>query len=321
MENSIEIHIEMVRKIVVKVFGTEPQKVIKMKVGLDNEVFQVEVKNESYIVRLNSRNSIKGSSKFIPLFASLGIKVPRMIAEDYTKEFIPFNYQILEKLEGTDIGNVVSTLTEEQLDGIAENLVKIIRKLKVLPTNGSFGYVGIEEKEEKLQPTQLDFINGMLQMVKDRNAKTGVVKKEYIEFFEELIADNSEYFKNVVSEFYYDDMSSKNVIIHNGQFNGLVDLDGVSYGDCLEAVGRIKACWPGTSYGNYYSETFMKKLDLTEEQRRIVTMYAFFNRIFWLSEIGVQFNSNTSTEIDQDKVEENNKVVDALVKEVQSNIL
>jgi hypothetical protein len=59
----------------------------------------------------------------------------------------------------------------------------------------------------------------------------------------------------------------------------------------------------------------MKELGLNEIQKEMVLVYAILNRIYWQAEIGIQFNQNTSTNIDKERVDEGNKVIDALLKE------
>jgi len=124
------------------------------------------------------------------------------------------------------------------------------------------------------------------------------------------------YFESVSSQFYFDDMSSKNVIINGGKFNGLVDLDGIVYGDYLEGVGRIKASWYGTKNGDFYVNAIMSSLGLSDKQKEIVCLWALLNRIFWQSEMGMKFNQNTSQQIDSEKVEAGNIAIDGLAKEL-----
>ncbi len=308
-------HADMVKQISLKHFGKEPTEIERMKTGIDNEVYSVKVGTNDYIFRLNKRESIRGSGFYIPMFKSEGIKVPEIIREDYSKETIPYNYQILTKLEGVDIDQVISTLPDEQLKDIAREISIIVKKLITLPTNKQFGYAGVGR--EKFRPTWTQVLEEMLTTIKGRTAKTGTVKPEYIDAFQKALDKYATYFSTVPSQFYYDDMSSKNVIINEGKFNGLVDLDGVEYGDYLEGIGRIKASWYGTRYGDIYSKAVMDSLNLTEQQREIVAVYGLLNRIYWLSEIGIQFNQNTSGVIDTARVESNNKVIDGLINELK----
>jgi aminoglycoside phosphotransferase (APT) family kinase protein len=313
MEN-VDPHIDFVKKVILKQFEEEPTTISRMKTGLSNEVYSVSVKDSDYIVRLNTRDSIKGSSKNIPLFQSKGIKVPGIVAEDYSHEIVPLNWMILDKIPGDDIGTVISDLSEQQLSAIANEIAGIVMKLISIPTNGLFGWVG--PTAEDLKPTLYDEADAKLQKTKGRNEKTGVVKQEYIHAFEKVLSKYKSYFDTAPSQFYFDDMNSKNVIIKEGKFNGLIDLDWVTYGDYLEAIGRIKTSWYGTTYGDYYTEAVMRALELNEKQREIVTVWALINRIFWQGEIGIQFNQNTSTEIDPERVEVGNKVIDGLIKEL-----
>ena len=263
---NIENHEDLIQKIIFKQFGQKADKIERMMTGLDNEVYSAQVGGSDYIVRLNERDSLKGSSKYIPLFKSKGIKVPDIIAEDYSKEVITYNWQILNKIEGVDIDRVISDLTDDQLKNIAREISNIVKKLILIPTNSSFGYIGISES--KLKDSWIKVLKEMLITIKKRTEKTAVVKREYIEVFQMVLDNFADYFSKVTSQFYFDDMSSKNVIINDGKFNGLVDLDGVSYGDYLEGIGRIKTSWYGTRYGEIYTQAIMDNLDLTEEQRK-----------------------------------------------------
>lgn len=314
MENPEETHDNLIQKIIFKHFSKNAEKIERMKTGIDNEVYFVQIENVDYVVRMNTRESIKGSSINIPLFKSKGIKVPEIIVEDYSKELIPYNWQILSKIEGVDIGGIISSLTEEQLQEIANEIAAIIKKLITIPTNGSFGTIRIGDN--RIEASLNKVVEKMLLKIKERSIKTGVVKQKYIEVFEEILKEYELYFKNAPSQFYFDDMASKNVMIHDGKFNGLVDLDMVSYGDFLELVGIIKTSWYGTKYGDYYTNAVMDNLNLNSEQRRMVIVWALLNRIYWQSEIGIQFNKNTSANIDQNKVEAGNKVIDGLIAEL-----
>ncbi len=313
-DNNSESHENLVKEVIFGHFGKYPEAIERMKVGKDNEVYGVALGDQKYIVRLNQRESLKGSSKNIPLFQSKGIKVPEIVTEDYSKSTSPYNWQILTRLEGTDIDKVISTLSEEQLDAIAKEIAGIEKELATLPTNGMYGWVGLNDK--KLKPTLAEEAEEMLATIKNRNEKTGAVKEEYIKLFVKALDKYKDYFKSTPSQFYFDDMSSKNVMIHEGKFNGLVDLDGVAYGDPLEGIGRIKASWYGTPYGDYYTKAVMDALELDEKQREIVTLWALLNRIYWQAEIGVRFNQNSSIERDQKRVESGNKVIEGLVKEL-----
>ncbi len=313
MENSFaDGHMEIVGKVVEKELGEAPTAVRRMTVGTANEVYVASLAAREVIVRLNAdEKSIAGAEAHIALFKSKGIPVAEVIASDYSKSFVPFAYQIQSKLAGHDIGAVISTLGNEQLRGIAREIASIVRKLAPLPTNGKFGWSG--GSSEASFASWLDVLKKLQRDVRGRTAQTGIVDQRYMDVMDRILEKYHGYFKNLPSTFYYDDMCSKNVLIHEGKFVGLVDLDTVAYGDLLEGIGRIEACWHGTEYGRTYADAVMTELELDEERREMVSVYAVLNRIYWLSERGIKFNENTSTDIDYRAVAKDKQIIDAML--------
>lgn len=306
---------ECITKVIQKHFNTKPKKLTRMKSGICNEVFLVQLGSREVIIRLNSDNDeMKGSEKYIPLFRSHGIKVPEILASDYSKKFIPYYYQIQSKLEGQDIKFVIDSLTPKELKLVAKEIATIFKKLLPLPTNGKFGFVYAQAKGLK-KTFAADIRNRLTQPIQ-WGYSTGVLDAEMERSIKKLFAEHKSYFDSVKSKFYYDDMTSKNVLIYKGKFNGLVDLDGVAYGDHLETVGRIKASWYGTKYGEIYTNAVMGELKLTKKQRAMVTVYAILNRFCWMCENGIQFNSNTKAKVDWKKAMEDKKVITTMSEDL-----
>lgn len=304
-----------VNLIIDKHFSETPKEITGMITGICNEVFLVKLNDKSVIIRMNRRERfLKGSAKNIPVFKSKEIPVPEILFEDYSKETIPYAYQVMTFIEGQDLGDVIQTLNPEQLKSIAREVSDIFIKLSDIPTNGKFGWT--DDEYSKLVNSWFEVMEKMYRDLVDRNEKTGVVGSELLELASNLITKHKDYFDKVPSKFVFDDISAKNVIIKDGKFNGLVDLDHIMYGDFLEPIGRIKASWPGTDYGDIYLNAVMNNLKLNEDQRKMVTVYALLNRISWLSEIGIQFNQNTSTQIDKVKVQKNKEIIKLLQEEL-----
>ncbi len=312
---------QKVRGYIIKVFtckfGIQPKFITPMTTGLANEVYMVNYQNKEAIIRLNKNSSpLKGSSHFIPLFKAQGIRVPEIIFEDYSKKLVPYYYQILTKLPGTDIKNVVHKLSTPQLKSIAKELALIIKKLRRLPTSGKYGYR--ESTVSGLSSSWTLVMRKMIQEIRQRGKKNHLIDTKIDDLLNILWNEYKPYFNSVPSIFYYDDMSSKNVMIEKGKFTGLVDVDGVVYGDYLEAIGRIKASWYGTKYGALYAEAVMKELRLNNKQREMVTVYAILNRIFWLSRMGGNFNLHTPKTINKQKVTQSKKIIHALYAELKN---
>lgn len=312
MPDAANDHIQAIDRIVAAVFSERPHLVQRMTDGLANEVYAVSLASRDVVVRLNTdSHAMRGAEAHIALFHTLGIPVPEVLAADYDQALVPFAWQVQSRLPGRDIGRVIETLSTSQLTAIASEIAKIVRALAPLPSNGRFGWTG--GAGEAAYATWLELLEALAGQIAARIAIRGVVAPRYLRAIETLLTDHADYFGAVVSTFYYDDMSSKNVMVHDGRFVGLVDLDTVAHGDPLEGVGRIEASWFGTAHGRVYADAVMAALALGAEQRRMVSVYAVVNRIAWLSEQGVKFNENTSAAIDRDAVKRDEAIIDAML--------
>lgn len=309
------MNVELVNKIINKHFPESHFTVTRMTTGICNEVYDVALGDRSVVLRIGvTSDNLLGSSKYIPLFREHGIKVPEILAEDYSRSTFPYPYQILSKLEGKDLIYVIHELSEDQLKAIAQDITTIIQKLSVIPTNEKFGWVGNDES--KLVESLYVELERDLALATERVKETGIYDEQLHQAVMSLFDENREYFEQAKSTFYYDDLNGKNVMIHNGNFNGLVDLDGVKYGDPVQAVGAIRASWPETHYGDFYTEQVIRALQYSEPEKRIVNVYAIFHRYCWMSENGVQFNANTSSQVNMERLANDKRILNALLSRI-----
>lgn len=303
--------------IIDKEFAETPRSIARMGNGICNEVFLVDTSEREVIVRLHTEaRYMLGSHYHIPVFRALGIRVPEILAEDYTKSYVPFAYQVVSKIDGRDINDVIDTLTDDQLRAVAVEVANVFRRLREVPNNGKFGVLWGDGDD--LVDSWTEDIRRMSNVVMGWGAKTGILNEELAGILEWINLTYRSYFDGIEPVTYFGDICAKNVMIHEGHFSGLVDLDSLGQGDPLEAVGRIKASWYGTHHGRVYSDAVMDELDLSDEERCIVTTYALLNRTFWTMENGIEFNRNTSAKVDPAREKQDKMVVRALYEEMKA---
>lgn len=294
-------HEEMINVIIFSHFRHSPKFIRRITIGICKEVYEVGLKDRIVIARLSPYDRfLMGSHDHIPKFKALGIKVPNILAEDYSKNQIPLSYQIQSKIDGYDLGEVIETLSDKQLKTLGKEVAHIFNKVKTIPSSNKFGVIW-GGRDDEVSDTWTERMYIWIEESKERGLKTGVMDSKIEEIANILYARYKSYFSNVIPTTYYGDICSKNIMIQNGIFNGLVDLDGLTQGDPLEAIGRIQLSWYGTRYGELYTNAIMDELGLDHEQRGLVTMYALLNKISWACENGVQFNQNTKSEVDLEK--------------------
>lgn len=279
-----------------KEFGEIPLEIERKTIGICNEVYELKYKASSYILRMNRvPDHLYGTYKFLPLYKKLTIKTPDILAEDYSKSEFPFCYQIQNKIPGKDLGLVIEELSPEQLKGIAKEVSSILDKFNNLPD--SLDWEGKAEMEKERPENVLEGFERWRRAIGEREEACGHIGSEVIEIYDRLLEQYKDYFLSIESKWYYDDICSKNVMVHQGEFTGLVDLDFLCRGDYLEAIGRMIAVWYGQENGEIYIEEIIRLQKLDAFQRNIIKVYAIFNLTLWLSEAGIKYNENTSAEI------------------------
>lgn len=300
MNYSEQSHLEMINIIIAHHFNEIPKSINRITIGICNEVYGVALSNKEVIVRLSPTDKyLRGSQLHIPEFKALDIKVPDILAEDYSQAFIPLCYQIQNKIEGQDLGLVIESLNQSQLKMLAHEIAVIFRKVKTLAVTAQFGVVWGGDND--LSDSWSERMKLWVEESIERGKSTGVMDSEMESIATQLYRDYKTYFNSIKPTMYYGDICSKNVMIHEGVFNGLVDLDGLTQGDLLEALGRIKLSWFDTPYGDFYSNAIMEELALDKEQYQLVILYALLNQISWACENGIQFNQNTKPVVNWDK--------------------
>jgi aminoglycoside phosphotransferase (APT) family kinase protein len=318
MHQTEQSHEDMIDTITNFHFHESPIKISRIAIGICNEVYCVSLKNKEIIVRLSPiEKYLRGSHVHIPEFKSLGIKVPDILAEDYSQLLIPFCYQIQNKIKGQDLGQVIASLTHEELKTIAREVATIFRKVKTLPVTHQYGVIWGGDND--VSDSWSERMKIWLEESIERGRATGVMDNDIEHIAKHLNERYNTYFESVKPTMYYGDICSKNLMIHEGIFSGLVDLDGLTQGDFLEALGRIKLSWYGTIYGEFYSACIMDELALDAQHRGLVTMYALLNQISWACENGIQFNQNTKAIINWDKAKTDKAMIMKLAQELIDN--
>lgn len=313
---SEQTHEKMIQLVIASCFGQKPKYIDRIVIGICNEVYRVGLEEAEVIVRLSPHDRfLMGTHDHIPKFKALGIQVPDILAEDYSKILIPFSYQVLSKIEGEDLGQVIEKLSDRQLKDLAKEIAEIFNKVKMIPSSDKFGVIW-GGGDDEISDTWTERMKIWIEESKERGLSTGVMDDEIAAIAENLYERFQAYFASIKPTTYYGDICSKNVMINNGVFSGLVDLDGLTQGDPLEAIARIKLSWYGTRYGDIYSTAIMDELGLDQEQRSLVTVYALLNQISWACENGIQFNQNTKAEVDEQKKRRDQALIKRLAAEL-----
>lgn len=237
-----------------EVLGVQPSAVVFQPFGHNSVTYEVMLPAKSVIVRMNVDASVfAATERNIAVLRRLGLPVPVVLASDLSKARYPFAYLLLDKIPGRDLRYEIAGMTAAQMTRLAERIVGFQRRVTALPLGTGYGWVGIGETGSYASWREL---------VRSEEEPTSAVNFEA-------------YFQQVRPVCFLDDITVKNVMIQEGELQGLIDFDCVCYGDplywlALTAVGVVS---DAGAPGQFYVEELKRLWGLTAEQEQVLAFY------------------------------------------------
>lgn len=283
---------EIIARLWMERFSKALQFIGRCTVGQGNYVYIVECAGEKYVVRCSTeRGAYEPAIYWLERLEPLHIPVPRVFAKG---RFEGYEYLILLYLEGKDIGLVYPQLTTEEKREIAREVVAIQNRVAALEL-------------ENLEPDwSWDlFIRNMLERAEQRIAENGYYfEVEKVERLRRCAGQFEDYFARIKPVAYLDDISSKNLLIHNGRLSGIIDIDWMGTGDRLTFAALTNMALLDLGYATDYVEYILEEMRADEEERRAFLFYTLLFCVDFMGERGMQF-------LDK-RVEVNERIVDRL---------
>jgi len=275
---------QQVMELVFKILGVKPLTATHMVFGHNSTTYDVALPDRNIIVRTNiDANVFAKTEHNLSILVRLGLPVPHVLAIDLTKKQYPFAYMLLEKIPGRDLRYELGTMTRAQMTRVAEQIVFFQRLVATLPIGKGFGYVPIRE--------QGPFSSwlGLIQFEMNRATSTVDIPilAEWQVRLNHLLHKYKSYLEQVQPTCFLDDVTTKNVIVLNGELQGLIDFDCVCYGDSLWTIGLTKTAIV-SDVGTetlFYVEELCRIGQLTIEQRRIVDLYAAIHALDFMQRL------------------------------------
>ena len=179
---------------------------------------------------------------------------------------------MLEKIPGRDLRYELSTMTSAQKQRLAEQIVGYQRDVATLPPGVGFGYVPIGEAAPFA--TWQDLV--LSETGKDLPADPEPHSASWRDRVFALTERFTPYLEQVSPTCFLDDLTTKNVIIQDGELQGLIDFDTVCYGDPLWTLGLTAAAIVldvGPEHLDYVDE-LCRAYRLDDIKRSVVSLYA-----------------------------------------------
>ena len=271
---------EKIVSLCVNYLGKKPKNITRCTVGHGNYVYIVALTDRKVVVRCSEEiGAYKDTIYWLEKLETIDIPVPRVLGKG---TFEGYEYLILTYFEGQDIGLVYAELTAEDKQEIAKSVVEIQNKVAALqlediPADWSW---------------KVSFVEDMLNRAKERIVANGCYFEP--EKVERLIKEAAkkglaEYFASIKPLAYLDDISTKNLLIHEGRVTGVIDIDWMGVGDKLTYAAMTKMALMNMGCETDYVTYLLKEMHLTEIEKKAFAFYTLLFCVDFMGERGMWF--------------------------------
>jgi aminoglycoside phosphotransferase (APT) family kinase protein len=273
-------------------FKAEPDKVSRFRTGSCNYVFYVELGRRRYTLRVaDSRNAgaLAGSLYWIDRLKGAGLPIPRIVSHDLSAD--P-PYMICDYIEGKDLGEVYDSLSEGERREIARRLVAAQDALAELPPAQGYGYLS-SYSDPGMKGSWREVVLGHLARSRARLTESRAFDPRFADRVESLVGGYGPYLDSIKPIPFFDDITTKNVLVHEGRLSGIVDLDWICFGDRLYAIALTRMSLMSMGSSLSYIDYWMEE-EGAEGRAEVLDFYTLAFCLDFMSEKGLRFNKEAA---------------------------
>jgi Ser/Thr protein kinase RdoA (MazF antagonist) len=272
------------RAIVNEELGEKASSVRRFLTGLSHFVYDVSTDSGlSYVVRIarpERTTEFESGIFWHKQIEDLGVRLPRILAEG---DIDGHHYAIYERLKGDDLEHVYPFLTEAQKCAIAGEVAEIQHAIG-----------GLDRRLfAKIDPW-IEVLQGIIQRSEREILAYGLCNPIYTDIVRGEIERYSSRLQTLKPVPFVYDLGVRNVIVDDGVVSGIIDVDGVWFGDPLLAVGMGKTVLLAMRQDTRFIDYWCTHLELSEQEREIVDLYAMLYCLRFMGSIGTTLNGNVS---------------------------
>ncbi|MBN1971540.1 MAG: hypothetical protein JXR48_10050 [Candidatus Delongbacteria bacterium] len=288
-----DTYITLAKELVESRLSSRVIKIERFKTGLCHFVYDVLLENnEELVIRISGADvELNGGLYWNRKLQELNIPVPEIIDYGTFKEKL---YSIHKKIPGDDIGNIYSGLTKQNKIEIVKQLVAIQTKVSENIRANGYGYA-LSLDDKNLKSKWSDIVGRSINQAREFINKAGIFDLSYVDRVQQKYREFVSYFETIKPVAFLDDITTKNVIIHEGKLSGIVDTDTICFGDKLWHLGLTKMALLSSKLDTDYIELFIHEYNLSDFEIQVTNFYTACCCIYFMGEIGQKFNKELVT--------------------------
>ncbi len=280
------------RQLVEKALGGATVSAKRFATGLCHHVYEVALNDGRHVaVRLateETRALLAGGVYWHNRLKPLGVPLPAILHAN-EQGSIPF--VILERLPGDDLHAVYASLSREEKRAIAAAVVEAQCRAARLPEASGFGLAqSYDDPALQRRQTWFQVIEAMLEHSRQWIITAGMTDPDAVDRVLRRLPRFSDYFSRVRTTPFLDDTTTKNVLIHQTRFSGIVDVDEICFGDPLLTPALTKMALLARRCDTDYVQDWLELIGADDKARAVVDFYTAVFCVDFLAEQGHAFN-------------------------------
>jgi hypothetical protein len=292
--------------------GHESFTLNRYPTGLCHYVFEVVPDSgPKVVVRMgheDTRKNLEGSVFWDRELTPLKLLTARILHHDLVAEF---PYTILEHIQGTDLGQLYSSLTPSVRRQIAHSLVEIQSRVATLPRAQGFGY-GFSFSDPRLRGSWRAILDDQLDRARQWIRSVGVASESHVERVSRELTKIRGYLDDVAPTPFLHDTTTKNVLVTESGLAGIVDIDDLCFGDPLYVLSLTYMALLSSRSSTDYVDFWSNAWELTSLQRTVMRIYTAIHCVGFMGEVGQRFNKDV-VEIDHARLRYLEGILDDLL--------
>lgn len=290
-------------------------RIIRFPTGLCHHVFDVTFAGgERVVVRIARQGNerlLRSAVYWQSRLQAVGIPVARILHADWEKRAFPFGYLILERLAGTDLGEIYPSLSARSKFLLGHQIAGLQNAMTQLPAGMGFGEA-LSYAEPGPYESWSAFIQASLETCRARLRAGSALGPDDVSRLAQAASALDSAFSTVKALPFLDDVTTKNVIVApDGRLSGIVDIDTVFFGDSLFPLALTRAALAKSGYDSVYTDAWCTALQLNERSHARLSFYTAVFAAMILSEHGLRFNREQVVNFDRSSIARLKALLDA----------
>jgi aminoglycoside phosphotransferase (APT) family kinase protein len=311
---------EIAAREVLRSLGTSVRTITRFPMGLAHYVFDVlTMDGRCVVVRMGTVDQVAdfaGAVYWRQILAPRGVPLPEFLAWELDPPRGSLPFVLMKRLLGRDLADEYSSFSLTQKRRLAREIVRIQTNVGELPPGPGYGYAHSYE-DTSLYASWSDFLAAALERSRSWLDSVGSIPSIVVDRVAEKLPPFDAYFAAIPPTPFLDDITVKNVLIHDGRLTGIVDVDVVCFGDALFTVALTQMALFKRRFDTAYITAWADEMNLAPEQHAVLSLYTAMHCVSFMGELGQRFNRDEAIPVDKEEVAYLSEVLDNLLATAQ----